>query len=586
MWGCVAKLVPARVELWIAKPQAAILQPMAAKAVHLELSDGKSHKFWEATPSGATLTVRFGRIGTAGQTQTKRFGDAVACESALAKLIAEKTRKGYAPTKGSAPTPTTKAPARGASGVAAVIAELEALIPAEKRKSATAAQLAAIEKTLGSVPDDLRALYGFAANLDRASGDIDGLEWLGVGDAVAIAKDIRKYGAPPAHLPIAGDGAGNYSCYDAASGAVFDWDHETRKSKRLAPDLAGYLGKQLLREVKRLAAETKALAADRGKPAPVANELAALPSKLVPVPNALLAKLDRPGYGGGVRAAQFIADDAIILGFDSSATIVKLGKTKERGMWGSGGDGAFDPVSGRVLLAHGNSLGLADAKAGKTTHRWKGGGGSGQRQVVRFAPDGSLACVGAYGGALDLWDTGKMKGIPKKYPGDHAMAWDVEEGTPLASLDGHDGCVTCAFSPDGALLASGCDKGKLYLWNVAKRSRAAAATFKADGILGVDFLRDGQAIAVGLRSGAVAIVDLRGKTLRRWATKEVVCDVRVVSSDAIATISHKTLRLWDLARGKELAKLVRKSSEREPRITDQRGDLLLTRGPLALVRMV
>ena len=37
---------------------------------HFELVEGKSSKFWEIAPDGTSVTVRFGRIGTNGQTQT------------------------------------------------------------------------------------------------------------------------------------------------------------------------------------------------------------------------------------------------------------------------------------------------------------------------------------------------------------------------------------------------------------------------------------------------------------------------------------------------------------------------------------
>lgn len=61
----------------------------------LECSDGKSNKFWEVEVVGCDLTVRFGRIGTSGQENTKTF---VAPDDAIKerdKLIKEKTRKGY-----------------------------------------------------------------------------------------------------------------------------------------------------------------------------------------------------------------------------------------------------------------------------------------------------------------------------------------------------------------------------------------------------------------------------------------------------------------------------------------------------------
>ncbi|ROZ74313.1 DUF4132 domain-containing protein [Ramlibacter sp. WS9] len=60
-----------------------------------ELVEGASSKFWEVEVSGMNLTVRFGRIGTAGQTKTKTFGDAAAAQKEWEKLVKEKTGKGY-----------------------------------------------------------------------------------------------------------------------------------------------------------------------------------------------------------------------------------------------------------------------------------------------------------------------------------------------------------------------------------------------------------------------------------------------------------------------------------------------------------
>ena len=44
---------------------------------------------------GGDVTVRYGRIGTNGQTQSKSFADEAAAEKHADKLIAEKTAKGY-----------------------------------------------------------------------------------------------------------------------------------------------------------------------------------------------------------------------------------------------------------------------------------------------------------------------------------------------------------------------------------------------------------------------------------------------------------------------------------------------------------
>lgn len=61
-----------------------------------ELAEGGSSQFWEITEEGSSFTVRYGRIGSAGQTQKKEFASEAQARTAAAKLIAEKTGKGYA----------------------------------------------------------------------------------------------------------------------------------------------------------------------------------------------------------------------------------------------------------------------------------------------------------------------------------------------------------------------------------------------------------------------------------------------------------------------------------------------------------
>ena len=58
-------------------------------------SKATSSKFWEISQDGNDVTVRFGKIGTHGQTQTKTFDDAAAAQKHAEKLIGEKTKKGY-----------------------------------------------------------------------------------------------------------------------------------------------------------------------------------------------------------------------------------------------------------------------------------------------------------------------------------------------------------------------------------------------------------------------------------------------------------------------------------------------------------
>jgi DNA ligase 1 len=71
----------------------------ASAARRFEFVEGKSNKFWEIAVKEAEVTVRFGRIGTQGQTQVKKFADAAAAAKHAAMLIEEKTGKGYVETR-------------------------------------------------------------------------------------------------------------------------------------------------------------------------------------------------------------------------------------------------------------------------------------------------------------------------------------------------------------------------------------------------------------------------------------------------------------------------------------------------------
>jgi predicted DNA-binding WGR domain protein len=62
---------------------------------YVEFRGGTSNNFWEITLSGTRHSVRFGRIGAAGQEAVKEFADeSRACQDSEA-LIRQKLAKGY-----------------------------------------------------------------------------------------------------------------------------------------------------------------------------------------------------------------------------------------------------------------------------------------------------------------------------------------------------------------------------------------------------------------------------------------------------------------------------------------------------------
>jgi predicted DNA-binding WGR domain protein len=66
---------------------------------HFTCSEEGSSKFWEVVVDGNQLTIRFGRIGTNGQTQTKTFTTPEAAGREQEKLIRSKLAKGYIETE-------------------------------------------------------------------------------------------------------------------------------------------------------------------------------------------------------------------------------------------------------------------------------------------------------------------------------------------------------------------------------------------------------------------------------------------------------------------------------------------------------
>jgi len=66
--------------------------------------DAKSSKFWNIELAGNSYSVKYGRIGTDGQSLSKSFADEAAARKEMDKLIEEKLGKGYVDAAGSGAT--------------------------------------------------------------------------------------------------------------------------------------------------------------------------------------------------------------------------------------------------------------------------------------------------------------------------------------------------------------------------------------------------------------------------------------------------------------------------------------------------
>jgi WD40 repeat protein len=230
---------------------------------------------------------------------------------------------------------------------------------------------------------------------------------------------------------------------------------------------------------------------------------------------------------------------------------------------------AYSP-DGKLLAAGGsdNKVRLLDAASGRVVHELAGHGarsyqpardlksafdllvssvGEGNVTSVAFSPDGKVLASGG-------WD-------------DMVRLWDVKTGEPLRAIFAHKAMVaTVAFSADGKYLASrgGLD-GVVRLWDPA----TGAELRKFEGLSKVNpwrFNRDtalafapgGKTLAVGDAKVIHFFDPATGKeTGKLDAHPATLCvaysaDGKTLASGGIDGNDKHSLRLWDVAGGKEL----------------------------------
>jgi len=183
---------------------------------HFEFVDEKSSKFWEVRVTGQGVEVRYGKIGTAGQTLLKPFDDAAAAHKAAEKLVAEKLKGGYVESAGasavakpaaSAAVPSAAvakaapkvAPKSATKAAAKTAPEPAATVPAPSAKKATPAADAKATRTLcisGKLPSGLRkadyesALLG--VGIELIDDVVKGLNFLVLADPTATSSKAEK----------------------------------------------------------------------------------------------------------------------------------------------------------------------------------------------------------------------------------------------------------------------------------------------------------------------------------------------------------------------------------------------------------
>ncbi|MCB9617553.1 MAG: WGR domain-containing protein, partial [Sandaracinus sp.] len=161
-------------------------------ARRFEMVEGGSAKFWEVHVEGSSVTVRYGRIGTPGQSKRHDLADPAGAAAEAEKLIKQKTKKGYAEVDA----------AQAEQGVEPLAAS-PAAAPASTEPALASAPSAAPAPTppaSGPSPDDLPSTTRRHGRLDWVLAPGGGRDWF------ALDLGIRTSLAGPWALTLRASG--------------------------------------------------------------------------------------------------------------------------------------------------------------------------------------------------------------------------------------------------------------------------------------------------------------------------------------------------------------------------------------------
>ena len=210
---------------------------------------------------------------------------------------------------------------------------------------------------------------------------------------------------------------------------------------------------------------------------------------------------------------------------------------------------------------------------------------AGEVVTLAFSPDGRTLAGGIQDGTIRLWDaenghptallTDARRITPLEiafHPDGTTLAdaqdavhlWDLVSGRTTATLTltrsaTADWAWCVAFSPDGALLASGHSFDRVRLWDVASRSNVGILHGHSAFVLSVAFSPDGRLLASGSDDASVRLWDVAGRSSVATLTGHTSTVHSVAFSPDGTTLASssydRTIRLWDVSSARTVAVL-------------------------------
>lgn len=139
-----------------------------------------------------------------------------------------------------------------------------------------------------------------------------------------------------------------------------------------------------------------------------------------------------------------------------------------------------------------------------------------------------------------------------------ARVWDAATGTTLRVFTGHDGPVsTCDISADGTLLATGGHDRSVRLWDIATGAQRAALAGHSQRVTSCLFSPDGTRLATAGRDQVAIVWDVRTGTPARHLlhpSAVLACDFSPDGSAVATACEDGGCRVWDVRTGTERAR--------------------------------
>jgi WD40 repeat protein len=339
------------------------------------------------------------------------------------------------------------------------------------------------------------------------------------------------------------------------------------------------------------------------------------------------------GEDGTIRIWDAVTNNALILLRGHAGPITAVAFAPDgQSLYSGSGDGALkvwdvspgpDPnvltrnkgaVYSVAFSPHGKTLAVADPED-KTVNLWD----VASRKLVQrltghefrvlrvtYAPGGRTLASTSIDRKLRLWDVATRQQVAEfphgdpvgscafspdgkliaaaKWGSEEVLVWDIAARQPVKTLSGN----YVQFSPDGTLLAT-CLGNTVQLWDVATWRGLPPLTGFAGPVLCMAFAPDGNSLAACEKNGTVRLWDMLGKrqvASRRGHTSTIEAVVFSPDGRRLATGGgDSTIKLWDVPLLQEVATLTGHDGPVQSVVFSPDGDTLASASADGTVRL-